>query len=185
MRENVTCRRGLVLASLAGLTVLLVACSSGGAPGASGVSPSSSSTKAVELEFTQCMRSHGEPDFPEPNAQGGVTLSGNIDVNSPTYTSAFNYCSKKYGFSGQVSPAQSSVMRADNLRYAACMRANGIRDFPDPNSQGQFSIQATGDLSPTNPRNQAANKICAHLQYQGGGSGPQLGSNGGPGGGSL
>ena len=127
------------------------------------------------------MRTHGEPDFPEPNAQGGVTLSRNIDVNSPTYTSAFNYCSKKYGFSGQVSPAQEGTMKAENLRYAVCMRAHGIKDFPDPNSHGQFQIQAapTSDLNPTSPKYQAANRVCSHLQFQEGGSGPQLGSNGG------
>lgn len=127
------------------------------------------------------MRSHGVPGFPEPDAQGGVTLNGNIDVNSPTYSSAFNYCSQKYGFSGQVSPGQSAAMRADNLRYAACMRAHGLKDYPDPNSHGQFQIQAapTSDLNPANPRYQAANRSCSHLQFQGGGSGPQLGSNGG------
>jgi hypothetical protein len=126
------------------------------------------------------MRTHGVPDFPEPNSQGGITLNGNIDPNSPQYTSAYGYCSKKYGFTGQVNPAQASTMLADNLKYAECMRANGIKDFPDPNSHGAFVIQAspTSDLSPTNPRFVAANKVCGHLEYKGGGSGPSLGQSG-------
>jgi hypothetical protein len=127
------------------------------------------------------MRGHGVPGFPEPNAQGGVTLNGNIDVNSPTYSSAFNYCSRKYGFSGQVSPGQSAAMLADNLRYAACMRAHGLEDFPDPNSHGQFQIQAApaSDLNPASPRYQAASAACSHLEFKGAGSGPQLGPDGG------
>lgn len=180
-------RHRIKIAAAAGLTILVTACSSGGTSASGGGTPAAgggtpgSSAKTVELEFTACMRSHGVPGFPEPNAQGGVTLNGNIDVNSPTYSSAFNYCSQKYGFSGQASPGQSAAMLADNLRYAACMRGHGLKDFPDPNSHGQFQIQAapTSDLNPGNPRYQAANNACSHLQFKGGGSGPQLGSNGG------
>lgn len=175
-------RHAILVASLAGIAILVAACSSNGSPAASGGSSSSpASSKTVELEFTQCMRSHGVSDFPEPNAEGGVSISGNIDINSAQYKNAYSLCSKKYGFSGTVSPAQSSQMLADNLKYAACMRSQGIKDFPDPNSQGQFQIQAapTSDLNPSNPRYQAANKVCSHLQYQGGGSGPQLGQSGG------
>jgi hypothetical protein len=39
------------------------------------------------------------------------------------------------------------------------MRANGIPDFPDP-SGGGLSIQRGGDLDPSNPAFQRAQKLC-------------------------
>lgn len=46
------------------------------------------------LKFAQCMRSHGEPKFPDPSNNGGslsVTQYG-IDPNSPTFKAANKAC---------------------------------------------------------------------------------------------
>lgn len=61
--------------------------------------------------------------------------------------------------------------------YAACMRAHGIADFPDPNSQGNFEINAGpgSDLDPNNPAYQAANQACQSL-LPGGGQAPPISS---------
>lgn len=51
------------------------------------------------------------------------------------------------------------------LPYARCMRAHGVRDFPDPNSRGQLQLHAQpgGDLDPNSPIYRAAASACAAL----------------------
>jgi hypothetical protein len=46
------------------------------------------------------------------------------------------------------------------------MRAHGISDFPDPDSNGSISLNAAAgsDLSPSNPQYQAANNTCKSLK---------------------
>ena len=49
------------------------------------------------LQFSQCMRSHGVPNFPDPKfSGGGVTIGGGpgsgIDPNSPTFLAAQQAC---------------------------------------------------------------------------------------------
>jgi hypothetical protein len=64
------------------------------------------------------------------------------------------------------------------------MRAHGIKDFPDPTSQGGISIKVTpgSDLDPNNPQFKAANAACQHLlPGPRNGSGAKL-SGSGPGG---
>jgi hypothetical protein len=49
------------------------------------------------------------------------------------------------------------------LKFAQCMRANGIPDYPDPTGGGSNQVaHATGDLSPANPTFQAASTLCAN-----------------------
>jgi len=59
---------------------------------------------------------------------------------------------------------------ADALAYAECMRAHGVPNFPDPNSQGGFSIQGGpgSGIDPSSASFQAADKTCRHLLPNGG-----------------
>jgi hypothetical protein len=42
-----------------------------------------------------------------------------------------------------------------------CMRAHGIKDFPDPSNGGiQITVTPGSDLSPDNPQFQAAQTAC-------------------------
>lgn len=64
-------------------------------------SPAQSATEnAQALEFSQCMRSHGVPNFPDPSTgpTGGtaINLQGTgIDPSSPTYQAANQACGGK------------------------------------------------------------------------------------------
>jgi hypothetical protein len=51
---------------------------------------------------------------------------------------------------------------ATALKFAQCMRANGIPDYPDPSGSGQSAVRATpgSDLDPDNPTFQAASALC-------------------------
>jgi len=59
------------------------------------------------LKYAQCMRSHGEPDFPDPNGQGVIQIpnaTGILSPNSPQYQQAATACeSLDNGFSEQGS----------------------------------------------------------------------------------
>ena len=44
------------------------------------------------LKFSACMRSHGEPDFPDPAANGSITLPSGMNAESPQFQNASNDC---------------------------------------------------------------------------------------------
>ncbi len=71
------------------------------------------------------------------------------------------------GSSGQASQTTGSADNAAALRFADCMRSNGVPDFPDPLQGGGF--QRISGLDKNSPALQAAQKACAKLAP---GSGP-------------
>jgi hypothetical protein len=180
-------RAGLAGAALACLTLLAAACSGGSPNSSAGAGLPAASTSA--LAYSRCMRAHGIRAFPDPNAQGGINLNAGpgtgIDPQSPQYKAADQACKSLMPAQSPLSAAQQAAIKAGNLRYAQCMRAHGISDFPDPNSQGQLQIQAQqgSDLDPNNPRYQSANTACQHFEL-GGGKGGSLSTSGGGGGGA-
>ena len=185
MRRSRLRRTGLP-AALAGLT-LLAACSGGLSNSATdaGAGPARSGA----LAYSRCMRAHGIKAFPDPNSQGGISLSAGpgtgIDPRSPQFKAADQACRSLMPGSN-LSPAQQAAAKATALRYSHCMRAHGIPDFPDPGSQGGIGIQVKpgSDLDPNNPRFQAANTACQKLM-PGGGRGGSLSTSGrGSGGGA-
>jgi len=54
---------------------------------------------AAVVKLAQCMRANGVPDFPDPSANGSVTLPGNPDQNAtnPTLQNASKVCARKIG----------------------------------------------------------------------------------------
>ncbi len=45
-----------------------------------------------QLEYAQCMQTHGEPGFPDPSSSGGFTIPRSVDQNSGSYRSAEEAC---------------------------------------------------------------------------------------------
>jgi hypothetical protein len=177
---------GLLAAALACLALVAAACSSAASPG-TGAGQAGGSARHSELAFSRCMRTHGITAFPDPSSQGGLDLNAGpgtgLDPKSPQFKAAWRACRPLLPPRRTLSPAQQAQARAQDLRYARCMRAHGISNFPDPSSQGGIALQPKpgSDLDPNNPRFRAANKACQHEQPVGGGS---FGTNtsGGPGG---
>jgi hypothetical protein len=58
---------------------------------------------AKELRFAQCMRSHGVPDFPDPNKDGGFSGTSTINPSSPTFQNAQSTCMQLSGLGGSGS----------------------------------------------------------------------------------
>ena len=173
------------LPALACLALLAAACSSSPSSG-TGAAPASGSARHSELAFSRCMRAHGITAFPDPNSQGGIALNAGpgtgIDPKSPQFKAAYRACRSLLPPRRPLSPAQQAAAKAQGLKFAQCMRAHGISDFPDPNSQGEIALQPQrgSDLDPNNPRFRAANQACQY--YKPGGSGASTRTSGGGGG---
>jgi hypothetical protein len=52
--------------------------------------PAGSNTQA--LKFSVCMRSHGEPNFPDPAANGSFSLPPGMNAESPQFQNAAKAC---------------------------------------------------------------------------------------------
>ena len=109
---------------------------SGGNPrsGASSASAGSGAeTQATKREkavkFAECVRAHGVPHFPDPDATGSFNFG--VDVSAETFTAAVDAC-KALQPPGTLSSHRSASQQSTALRFAACVRANGVPDFPDP-----------------------------------------------------
>ena len=144
------------------LAAVAVAACSGGSP-ASVTSGGGNPNKGA-LAYASCMRAHGISDFPDPNAQGGFSAPNGMNVNSPQYAAANNACKSLTG--NATPPPYNPATVAALVKYAKCMRAHGISNFPDPNAQGHLDISANGkngtsDLSPDNPQYATANRACS------------------------
>jgi len=117
------------------------------------------------------MRSHGLPDFPDPGSNGGFQISGGpgtpLDPNSTQYASAYAAC--KSLMPPLRTRGGQHPDRAHMLRYAQCMRAQGVKDFPDPDPQGGLTLSGSGDLNPSSPLFQKAQNACKRFQPGGGG----------------
>ena len=104
-----------------------------------------SQDKAVK--FAECIRGHGVPHFPDPNAKGEFIFG--IDVSPAVWQKAVNACKALEppgALSGKRSPKQQSAA----LRFAKCVRENGVKDFPDP-ANGEPLIDTTHIPSSNKP----------------------------------
>jgi hypothetical protein len=130
----------------------------------SGSSGQSGPTEAQLLKYAECIRAHGEPNFPDPRpAPGGGFAFGvepglNPRSPSPQFQKAETDCEKDVP--PGIANSTPARMAASALKYTDCMRSNGEPDFPDPNGQGMITINPTGILAPNSPQFQKAEKDC-------------------------
>jgi hypothetical protein len=122
-------------------------------------------------EFSACMRKHGVTKFPDPSSQGVITIHSGmgIDPNSPTFRSARSACQKLLPNGGQPTPAQIAKSQQQMLAFSACMRAHGVKDFPDPRNGGlRLETHPGSDLDPNNPTFRKAQEACGkNLPFKG------------------
>jgi hypothetical protein len=80
-------------------------------------------------------------------------------------------CSQQHGpgvastGSGSPKASASGTAKASALAYSRCMRAHGIKDFPDPDAKGQIQLETHpgSDIDPDNPTFKAADAACKPL----------------------
>ena len=92
------------------------------------------------VKFAECMRSNGISKFPDPNASGKLTIDAiangsSLDTSAPAFKQAISAC-KNLEPAGFMGSKRSSQQQSAGLRFAQCVRENGVPDFPDPTPNG-------------------------------------------------
>jgi hypothetical protein len=129
--------RILVAGLLAVIAVISAGCS--GAPAETG-SNSTAANRQQAVKFAQCMRDNGVREFPDPDASGQLTIDGiangsSVDPNSAAFKQAISAC-KDLEPAGFIGHRRSPEQQKGALKFAQCIRDNGVKDFPDPTSDG-------------------------------------------------
>jgi len=154
-------------AMLAAAAVALAACGGGGSP----PTTTGSSTVDKALNFTKCMRSHGVPDYPDPNRKGEfITTPGSPSPKEPhsVVRAALQACRHLMpaGGPGSLTAAQKQQIQQHSLKFVQCLRGHGLSDIPDPGANGSISMPKGMDNS---PQFKAAHRSCRTLQPPPGG----------------
>jgi hypothetical protein len=101
------------------------------------------------VKFAECIRAHGVSDFPDPDPKNEFQYG--VSVSPAVWTKAVSAC-KDLQPPGTLSGKRSPRQQSTALKFAQCMRDNGVKDFPDP-ANGDPLIDTTkipslGERSP-------------------------------------
>jgi hypothetical protein len=128
-----------------------------------GTTTASATAQGKAVKLAECIRAHGVPHFPDPDANGDYAFG--IDVSPAVWRKATEACKELTPpgtFSGKRSPKQQSAA----LRFAQCARDHGVKDFPDP-VNGDPLVDTTKIPSSDRPGGMtilnAAMKTCASV----------------------
>jgi hypothetical protein len=164
-RPRAPWRAGALAAGAAGIAVLAAACGGGSASSAGSLGKSK---LQIAVDYAKCMRSHGAPNWPDPDSQGHFlkTKTNAADFQAPV--SAYRACVHLLPNGGELTTAQQQVIAPLMLKLADCMRAHGITNFPDPTvNAGGISVDPRG-LDTSSPQFHAAQQACRKYQTEAG-----------------
>jgi hypothetical protein len=106
-----------------------------GTSSSGGVSNSATGREKA-VKFAECMRDNGVSEFPDPDASGELTIDGvangsGLDPTTAAFDDALSACKdlEPPGFTGRK---RSTQEQENALKFAQCIRENGVKDFPDP-----------------------------------------------------
>lgn len=170
----------LPAAALLAAGLLLAGCGSSSddsaAPGpstgtASGGGASATPTDPAEraLAYSQCMRDNGVANFPDPQQDGRMVIGPGmgVDPRSAAFKKAEEAC-KALSPQGSKAAGGKPLDPRKVADWAACVRAHGEPDFPDPQIQGSaMSVEMSG-IDPNSTKFQKAMDACKDKRPQGG-----------------
>ena len=169
-------RRTLWPLAALGIVVMaaVIGAGCGGTRSSSGTSTATHTSKVTPREkavrFSECMRTNGVGDFPDPNASGAFPSYG-VSVTPAVWTKAVAACKALQPpgtLSAKLTPAQESAA----LKFAQCIRKHGVPDFPDP-VNGQPLVDTNRIPSANKPGGMtilnAAMHTCGHFAERTGG----------------
>ena len=134
-------------AVIAAASLVLPAAAFGGSPpssGPGGATTAGGSAASQLLAFSRCMRAHGVPNFPDP--QAGATNAKfpdaqQLGVSALRYQAGVNACLHLLppGTGDRFPPAEARLVLIGMLNFSGCMRRHGVPNWPDPilDSQGR------------------------------------------------
>ena len=174
----------------------LAACSASPSSTSSGTSSTGSSSSSNAggaassslLAFSQCMRSKGVPNFPDPEAGAAnakFPTAQQLGVSSSQYQAAENACQHLLpaGTNDQFPAAEVPVLLAGMRQFSQCMRSHGVSNWPDPTTDSEgHPVFDLGDHGITrseanSPPITTTEQACRHLMPRaiGGGQGIPIG----------
>jgi hypothetical protein len=163
--NKVTSRRrhwGMLAVVLAAAALLAAACGGGSSPASA-----AQTTYQKAVAFSQCMRAHGVPGFPDPQSNGAI-LTGPQDhlaQGSPSFVAANKACQHLLPKIRPMTAAQQRRVTAQLLKFVACMRAHGLPDMADPVvSATGISLAVPNGIKPNSPVFQSAQRACRKLR---------------------
>jgi hypothetical protein len=152
-------RTAAAIIATAALVLLAAACSgspSSTDPGGSSTGPGSSSSAGGSanssnagrspnsklLAFSQCMRSHSVPNFPDPQpgaSNAKFPSAQQLGVSSSQYQSAENACQHLLpaGVDDQFPPAEVQQLLIGMRQFSQCMRSHAVPNWPDPSTDSE------------------------------------------------
>jgi hypothetical protein len=169
--------------ALTALALLAAACSdrpssvgpsSAGHPSATGTAASSA------VAFSRCMRSRGVPTYPDPTSSGALpkTSPQQLGVSSSQFQSAQAACQHLIPDTGLSQQTQQCMLTGNcpqalvqqiltaERKFARCMRAHGVPNWPDPSidSEGRpvFLVSRAG-VDAHAPQIRAKSDVCDRL----------------------
>ena len=128
------------MAALIGSGCLAIAAPVGADPGGGGGASPAAPEQAAR--YSECMRANGVADFPNPNPDGHI-LYGGVSVSKPVWINAVETCKDLQPPSFPTVAQRTPEQQAAALKFAQCIRANGVPDFPDPATPGDPLIDTT------------------------------------------
>jgi hypothetical protein len=185
-RRRFTVSPSMTALAIGAVTLLFVACGGASGPSVASLKPSTtsktsptagSSNEANEtdyvdaVKYAQCMRTHGIPNFPDPNGEGtylfrGRTVNGvniRVGLNSTAFVQANEACEHLLPNGGQPTTAQVEQMLVQTLKYVKCLRTHGVPNMPDPTVAKGGMISLRLPLSHNSPQLLRAENACKSL----------------------
>jgi len=185
-RDRSTQHVGLWITALVAVVLVAAACGGSNGSGVAGGGSSSPSNSAQQsmLAFSQCMRSHGVPNFPDPVDEVDLPKISpeTLGVGSSQFNAAENACrnllppngvmsGNSRGYSDVVErcivggicpPAVTHWLQDKELKYAQCMRAHGLPSWPDPSTDAQgrtyFAVPLAWAAHPPEPQSSSCER---------------------------
>lgn len=159
-------RRAAALVTMGCIALLATACGHGSSR-AVPVTGEPTRVRAA-LDYARCMRSHDIPNFPDPDSNGNFNLPSSV---SSEESAANRVCNHLLNVGAQLSTAQTQHALRQLVKYAQCMRAHGVLNFPDPRITsggiglpGGFTFDTAGrNLHQKSAQYQAASRACQSL----------------------
>jgi hypothetical protein len=112
-------------------------------------SPGKNDQKSAYLQFAQCMRANGTPNFPDPSQDTNGDWGFPASAGKPVAPAACESAYRQMRSVNKSIAEEASALDMTKLRdFAKCMRHQGLSDWPDPTADGLFPLP--GRYAPPN-----------------------------------
>ncbi len=133
--------RPMAAVALIAMAAMISACGTSAPTGTgTGGGNNAASNALTAVKFAKCMRSNGVSAFPDPSASGNFTIDeivngSSLNPSAPAFKQAISAC-KDLEPARFMGSKRSPQEQEAALKFAECIRANGVPDFPDPTPDG-------------------------------------------------